>query len=109
MGRNWSGQEAGAFDAPTLTTPLYIYINDDMDLLTAFRDQLVRKKSAESTIQKAINRYTTHIAFHLYQMYQKQKQLTAVGAADAAPTDEQMHDEIQRVAHTMIKLMEVNG
>jgi hypothetical protein len=108
-GEQWNGDCAGAFDAPTPKNPLYIYINTDMDILTAYRDTLVRKKNAETYIQQRINKYTTHIAFHLYQMYQKQKHFETAGTPELAARDEQMRDEIQRVARTMIKLMDVTG
>lgn len=108
-GEQWNGDCAGAFDAPTLKNPLYIYINTDMDILTAYRDTLVRRKNAETTIQQRINKYTTHIAFHIYQMYQKQKQLETAGTPELAARDEQMREEVQRVARTMITLMDVTG
>ncbi len=108
-GQPWSGVEPGAFDPPTAKSPLFIYINQDTDLLTTYRDALVAKKLAETTIKQRVNKYTTHIAFHLYQMYQKKRTVEAQpgGTADS-PSDDQMRDEIQRVARTLIKLMDVS-
>ena len=107
-GEQWSGNEAGSFDAPSAKSPLTIFINQDMDLLTSYRDALLTKKHAETTIQQRINKYTTHVAFHLYQMYENQKQAQpGQGGASDIPNEDQMRDEIQRVSRTLVKLMEV--
>lgn len=107
-GKRWSGSEAGAFDAPTARTPLYIYLNQDLDLLASYRDSLTSRRLGEKTIQERINKYTTHVAFHLYQMYQTKKQAEPRDdGATEGPSDEQMGEEIGRVAKTLIKLMEV--
>jgi hypothetical protein len=107
-GSAWTGAEAGAFEPPSKTSPLTILINTDMDLLTTYRDSLLAKKLGETTIQQRINKYTAHVAFHLYQMYENQKQAEKqpAGATDT-PNDDQMPDEIQRVSRTLLKLMEV--
>jgi hypothetical protein len=78
-----------------------------MDLLAAYRDAVLNKKAAESTIQKNINKYTTHVAFHLYQMYQNRKALKDKGMEAEAQTEEQMQAETHRVAKTLIKLMDM--
>ena len=107
--QQWSGSEPGAFDPPTAKSPLFIYINTDMDLLASYRDSLIEKKLTENIIQQRINKYTAHIAFHLYQMYQKKKQVeSATNGTAEPPSEDQMRDEIQRVAHTLLKLMEVS-
>jgi hypothetical protein len=107
-GNQWTGADSGSFEAPTAKSPLTIFINQDMDLLTTYRDGLIAKKNAETTIQQRINKYTAHVAFHLYQMYQKSKD-PEVQSAGEVLSDEQMNDEIQRVSHTLLKLMEVSG
>jgi len=108
-GQMWTGNDSGSFDEPTQKTPLTIFINQDMDLLNSYRDSLIARKNAETTIQQRINRYTAHVAFHLYQMYQKKKQSGSETAASLEPpSDEQMRDEIQRVSRTLLKLMEVS-
>jgi hypothetical protein len=108
FGQPWTGAEPGSFDIPSATSPLTIFINQDTDLLTVYRDALIAKKSAESTIQQRINKYTAHVAFHLYQMYENHKNAAARRDGDQEiPTELQMRDEIQRVAATLIKLMEV--
>jgi hypothetical protein len=107
-GQAWNGSEPGSFEEPSTKSPLVIFINQDMDLLTAYRDTLIGKKRAESTIQQNINKYTTHVAFHLYQIYEKKKQvMSQPGGAGDVQTEDQMREEIQRVARTLIKLMDV--
>jgi hypothetical protein len=108
-GQPWTGNDSGSFDPPSPKSPLTIFINQDMDLLTTYRDALIGRKIAETTIQQRINRYTAHVAFHLYQMYQKKKEIESkTGAETEAPNEDQMRDEIQRVARTLLKLMEVS-
>jgi hypothetical protein len=107
-GQQWSGSDSGAFDEPSAKSPLTIFINQDMDLLTSYRDSLLSKKLAETTIKQRINRYTAHVAFHLYQMYENRKQLAAQGSGAAeGPNEDQMRDEIQRVAKSLLSLMDV--
>lgn len=107
-GSTWTGAEPGAFEKPSKTSPLTIFINTDMDLLTTYRDSLIAKKLGETTIQQRINKYTAHIAFHLYQMYENQKALEKQpDATMEVPDDDQMRDEIRRVSRTLLKLMEV--
>lgn len=108
FGEAWSGLEAGSFEEPSAKSPLTIFINQDTDLLTEYRDSLIAKKLAETTIHQRVNKYTTHVAFHLYQMYLKQKNAEkAPSEGSEVPSDAAMRDEIQRVAHTLIRLMEV--
>jgi hypothetical protein len=108
-GSAWSAAEPGSFEEPSAKSPLMIFVNQDMELLAAYRESLIAKKHAETTIQQRINKYTTHVAFHLYQMYEKKKQVQAQpGEGFEPPNEEQMRDEIQRVSRTIIKLMEVS-
>src|ERR1035437_1546762 len=107
-GAQWTAQDPGSFDPPSSKLPLTIFINTDTDLLTSYRDSLLSKKYAETTIQQRINKYTAHVSFHLYQMYlQKKEAESDLTGESKVPTDDQMRDEIKRVAMTLIKLMEV--
>jgi hypothetical protein len=107
-GALWNSQDPGSFDPPSAKSPLTIFINTETDMLTSYRDALVSKKYAETTIQQRINRYTAHVAFHLYQMYMKKVETENDTSEESRiPTDELMRDEIKRVAVTLIKLMEV--
>ena len=99
----WTDEDAGAFIKPTERAPLILIINQDMAPLRAFR-QALAKRNTEQDVQRKLNKYTSHIAFHLYQMYQETigKKDDDVDAADAA-----RRAEVGRVAMTMIKLMDV--
>jgi hypothetical protein len=99
----WTDEDAGAFLMPTERAPLILIINQDMAVLRDFR-QALAKRNTEQDVQRKLNKYTSHIAFHLYQMYQETmgKKDDDVDAADAA-----RRAEVRRVAMTMIKLMDV--
>jgi hypothetical protein len=99
----WTDEDAGAFIRPTERAPLILIINGDMIALREFK-QALTKRNTEQDVQRKVNKYTSHIAFHLYQMYQATvgKKDTNIDAADAA-----RRDEVRRVAMTMIKLMDV--
>jgi hypothetical protein len=98
----WTDEDAGAFITPTERAPLILIINQDMGPLRDFR-QALAKRNTEQDVQKKLNKYTSHIAFHLYQMYQETgKKDEDVDLADAA-----RRAEVRRVAMTMIKLMDV--
>src|SRR5690606_34385371 len=105
----WTGEDAGSFEAPSLKAPLTIFVNQDMDLLATYRDALLAKKLAEVTIQQRINKYTAHIAFHLYQMYQTQQATEANATNSELQFAELCRIEIERVARTLIRLMEVTS
>lgn len=108
FGQSWSGVDPGSFEAPSAKSPLAIFINNDTDLLTSYRDALLARKLAETTIHQRVNKYTAHVAFHLYQMYLKQRAIESQpDGSTETPTDSMMRDEIQRVATTLIRLMEI--
>ncbi len=99
----WTDEDAGAFLRPTDRAPLILIINEDLASLRDFKKALT-KRNTEQDVQRKVNKYTSHIAFHLYQMYQatQGKKDADVDAADRA-----RREEIHRVAMTMIKLMDV--
>jgi hypothetical protein len=99
----WTDEDAGAFVRPTERAPLILIINQDMGALRDFR-QALTKRNTEPDVQRKMNKYTSHIAFHLYQMYQ-----ATVGKKDDNPdeADAARRAEVRRVALTMIKLMDV--
>jgi hypothetical protein len=99
----WTDEDAGAFIKPTDRAPLILIINEDMIALREFK-QALTKRNTEQDVQRKMNKYASHIAFHLYQMYQATvgKKDTDIDAADAA-----RGEEVRRVAMTMIKLMDV--
>jgi hypothetical protein len=99
----WTDDDSGAFVEPTDRAPLILIINEDFEAIRDFKRALT-KRNTEQDVQRKVNKYTSHVAFHLYQMYQATigKKDDDVDAADAA-----RRDEIRRVALTMIKLMDV--
>jgi hypothetical protein len=107
----WTAEDAGCFHDPTDTNPLTLVINQDMNLLVAYREGLKGRKLEESTVKERITRYTSHVAFHLYQMYLNYRDLQEQQAKDSSlkvPMPEQMRGEVNRVAATLIKVMQVS-
>lgn len=100
---SWTDEDAGAFLKPTERSPLTLIINQDMGALREFSKALA-KRNTEKDVERKLTKYTSHIAFHLYQMYQETvgKKDENVDAADAL-----RRAEVRRVALTMIKLMDV--
>jgi uncharacterized membrane protein YebE (DUF533 family) len=76
-------------------------------------DGLVGKKADEQRMEEKKTKYVSHIAYHLYQMYlhkdevQKKKDSSPEFADLTAPHEEDMQLEINRVASTLIRLMQV--
>src|SRR5262249_39363257 len=109
--RHWTGADAGCFHEPSQTKPLVLIINEDMDLLRQYRETLMSRKLDPATVKDRVTRYTSHVAFHLYQMYQNFRDTQKTADADPtikAPTQEELSGEISRVAATLIKVMEVS-
>jgi hypothetical protein len=101
---SWTDQDSGCFKEPTERTPLTLIINEDMEALREYKRALT-KKNTEQEVERRVNKYTSHVAYHLYQMYQA-SQGTKEDDIDAA--DARRREEIRRVAMTLIKLMEVS-
>ncbi|MGX1348002.1 hypothetical protein AB7M49_001578 [Bradyrhizobium elkanii] len=99
----WTDEDAGAFVKPNDRAPLVLIINQDLASLRDFR-QALAKRNTEKDVERKLTKYTSHIAFHLYQMYQATigKKDDDVDSADLA-----RQQEVRRVALTMIKLMDV--
>jgi hypothetical protein len=107
--REWTGGNAGCFHEPTRTIPLVLIINEDMDLLRQYREALTNRKLDPATVKDRVTRYTSHIAFHMYQMYENLRDTQKSGDADKKiPVPDEMSGEINRVAATLIKVMEVS-
>jgi hypothetical protein len=108
----WTVEDAGCFREPTESMPLVLIINEDMGLLAEYQESLkTRKRKLEAaTIKQRVTRYTSHVAFHLYQMYLHMSEAQEAQKLDRTvtlPTAEQMRGEINRVAATLIKVMDV--
>lgn len=105
----WTDDDPGCFQEPTERQPLILIINEEMDALRSYREYLT-KSYMESEVSRRINKYTSHIAYHLYQMYTIQKGVLTSDVEHRAATDvdESNKQEIHRVAMTLLKLMEVS-
>lgn len=99
----WTDEDPGAFLAPTERAPLTLIINEDMGALRDFRRALT-KRNTEQDVERKVNKYTSHIAFHLYQMYQATQGHREENVDEA---DARRREEIRRVSMTMIRLMDV--
>lgn len=103
-GSDWTDDEPACFQEPTERAPLTLIINEDMTVLREYRRYLTKNYN-ETELERRINKYTSHVAFHLYQMFQASQH---AGAGDGENMDERRSAEIRRVASTLIKLMEVS-
>lgn len=107
----WTAEDAGCFHHPTESKPLVLIINQDMGLVREYQDSLKAKKLEASTVKERVTRYTSHVAFHLYQMYLNYRDEQNAQSKDSElklPTPEQMRGEVNRVAATLIKVMQVS-
>lgn len=104
-GTDWTVAEPGCFQEPTDRSPLTLIINEDMTALREYRRYLTKNKRVETEVERRINKYTSHIAFHLYQMYQAAQ---SAENRDGESMDDRRKEEILRVSMTLIKLMEVS-
>lgn len=105
----WTENDPGCFQEPTPTAPLTLIINEDMNELESYREKLIEKRLAESTVEERKTKYVSHIAFHLYQMYKSSKKEGGNGEGNGNGSElkpEDMRKEIRRVAITLLKLME---
>jgi hypothetical protein len=115
-GESWNENDVGAYQDPTETKPLILVINKDMGVLDAYRKFLVGKKTAESEVTRRLQKYNSHVAFHLYQMYQAAQDLAGTSPSvdgqdddgPRAPKPEEQRSEIHRVGMTLLKLMQVS-
>lgn len=109
----WTGNDPGSFEIATGDRGLRLLINEDFQPFLDFKEDLTRRRLAEATISQRTLRYTTHLAFHLWQMSQalKARQLERQKAAteDEAPAQisgDELSAEIRRVATTLLQVME---
>lgn len=109
-GSDWTTEDAGRFIEQTETNPLILVVNQDMQLVKDFREDMVKRKLVEATIKDRVNRYISHVAFHLYQMYGQYRKAMDVRPTDETikpPSEPDMQAEINRVGTTIMKLMDV--
>ena len=109
--QEWTASDAACFKEPTPNRPLTLIINEDQGLWHDYRESLTKRKLVEATIKERTTRYTSHIAFHLYQMYLHVRQVREQSKTEEnveEPKDLVMREEINRVSATLIRLMEVS-
>lgn len=102
---NWTDNDPGCFLSPTETAPLRIILNQDMAALQLYRNLLIKEKKAESEIERRVTKYSSHVAFHLYQMHMATRDQHPENPDEA---EARMRHEVRRVAMTLLKLMEVS-
>jgi len=109
----WNAGHAAAFIEAKGGEPLTLCINQDFGLLKTYLDGQISKKHDEQRMEEKKTKYISHVAYHLYQMSLGKDEITKQVESGAAseevrpPTDEEMQLEINRVASTLIRLMEV--
>ena len=109
----WNAGHAAAFIEAKGGEPLTLCINQDFGLLKTYLDGQISKKHDEQRMEEKKTKYISHVAYHLYQMSLGKDDITKQVESGAAseevrpPTDEEMQLEINRVASTLIRLMEV--
>jgi hypothetical protein len=105
----WTGLDAGCFDEPSATAPLTLIINEDAAVLVKAREEMLAKQLSENTIKERLGRYTAHICFHLYNMYEYKQQMKKQRESDEGvhiPNETDLRAEINRVAVTLAGLMD---
>jgi hypothetical protein len=104
----WMANDVGCFHEPTTSKPLVLILNQDYQPLVDYREMLIQRKLAEATIQERATRYSAHVAYHLYQMYLSTVVKNKQNADNVAPLPSTLtyRAEVQRVASTLLKLME---
>jgi hypothetical protein len=107
----WTAEDVGMFEEPSESRPLILIINEDMSLLKAYRETLLSKKLEPHTIKERVTRYTSHVAYHLYQMYLNCRDADESASKDEGaaqpPSVDQLRGEINRVGATLLKVMSV--
>jgi len=105
----WTREDVGCFCEPTASTVLTLIVNEDAEILKLARDQMVAKKLDENTVKERLGRYTAHVYFHLFKMYEY-AQAAKKGHQDDEtihiPTDAELGGEINRVGITLLSLMD---
>jgi hypothetical protein len=105
----WTADDAGCLDEPTEDSPLTLILNEDAALLVEAKEKMLAKELDEKTISERLGRYTAHIYFHLYKMYEFVQAMKKAREEDdtiRVPDEYTLRGEINRVAATLIGLMD---
>jgi len=108
----WTVNDPGCFQEPTDSQPLTLIINEDFVPLEEFRKSITTgaKKLDPATVERRVTRYTSHVAFHLYQMYLYSRAREEAAKRDPSiqpPATAEKKGEIGRVSATLLKMMQV--
>ncbi|MBI3775195.1 MAG: hypothetical protein HY273_06525 [Gammaproteobacteria bacterium] len=105
----WTAGDVGTYSDPSDSSPLTLIINEDMVLLKEYQDGLISRKLEASTVKERVTHYTSHVAFHLYQMYlhAKDAKTTSEEESKADLQYDAWRGEINRVGRTLLKVMSV--
>jgi hypothetical protein len=110
----WTANDVGCFQEPTVSAPLTLVLNQDYSQLDEYRESLIARKLTESTIAERTTRYSAHVAYHLYQMYlstlnqgeRSGPPSDEPSQGDRLPDEADYRAEVSRVAGTLLRLME---
>ena len=114
----WDQNHSACFVEPKTDHPLRLIINSDYSLFKGYQDEQIAKRADEKRLEEKKTKYVSHVAYHLYQMYlAKTEQAKAKSEASTVeasqeveakpPSDDEQQAEINRVASTILRLMEV--
>jgi hypothetical protein len=105
----WTQHDAGCFEEATASSPLTLIVNEDAAVLKEARAKMLGRQLDEDTIKERLGRYTAHIYFHLYNMFEYVQTKDREKDADdtvRVPSQAELRAEINRVALTLAGLMD---
>ena len=105
----WTKDDAACFEEPTASTLLTLIVNEDAEILKQAREQMLAKQLDENTVKERLARYTAHIYFHLFKMYEYAQTVKKQYQQDDSihlPTEAELRGEINRVGITLASLMD---
>jgi hypothetical protein len=107
---NWTRNDVGCFHEATEAAPLILVLNEDFGMSKDYFTGLIGRLE-EATIEERKSKYYSHVAFHMYQMYQSYRRQMDASATDPnvrPPEFADLRAEANRVGTTLIKMMEVS-
>jgi hypothetical protein len=105
----WTRDDVGCFEEPTGSTLLTLIVNEDAEILKQAHEHMVAKQLDENTVRERLARYTAHIYFHLFKMYEYSQAAKKQHDEDEGvhlPTEAELRGEINRVGITLASLMD---
>jgi hypothetical protein len=105
----WTKNDVGCLEEPTASTLLTLIVNEDAEILKQAHEQMMAKQLDENTVKERLGRYTAHIYFHLFKMYEYAQAVKKQHEEDDTihlPTEAELRGEINRVGITLASLMD---